>query len=275
MHPKYDSDLQEEDAALIPLPLFAGYELRRELSPSAKETLLDSLDTIDEVDRFLDVFQQDIMSLRTREKATPGTRKLETMSEEGLHCPSSGSLDLQELIDNKVFYVEGDLGGIESGDSGERKQSGLESNSNNTPIHTDTSEILRPDVYVKPLVLRDLSVKRANDDGSFTAPIPNANTAKVLGPAAPKVRPLATSKRPVFAHRWNGVGLRSVFVPPRGGIDVGRSSASTFVDYSIHQELAQYQISSDRGPPKTPPVSPKTPHFRIPEQGNSGSTVER
>ncbi len=248
MHPENDSDLQEENIELIPAPLFAGRELRRQLLPSATNTLLESLDAIDDVDQFLDSFQRHITELRTQEAATLPSGELEAVPEEGRRCPSSGSLDLQELIDNKAFYTE-------EADIGDSRF-----DSETTAVGTEPLEILRPDVYVPgPLALRNEN--RANDNGPFTAPMPNTtNTAKVLKPKVSKPRPLLISKAPI-AHGWNGNRLGSIVLPPRGGIEVGRSSASTFIDFQIHQELTRYNISSDHVPAKTPPISPKTPVF--------------
>lgn len=263
MHPENDSDLQEENVELIPAPLFAGKELGRQLLPSATNNLLESLDAIDEIDQFLDSFKQDITELRTQEEATLPSGVLEAIPGEVRRCPSSGSLDLQDLIDNKAFYIEEtDIGEGRSDDSGNKTQSDKpESSSKITAVSTEEHESLRPDVYVpRPLALRKLSGNWANNKGPFTAPMPNTNTVKVGRPEASKPRPLLIRKAPI-AHRWNGSRLSSIVLPLRGGIEVGRSSASTFIDYQIHQELTQYNISSDHVPAKTPPISPKTPVF--------------
>ncbi len=271
MRPEHESDLQEENTKLIPAPLFAGQELSRQILPSAKNTFLESLDTIDEVDKFLDSFQQEIAELRTRQELTRSSRELKTIPEEfkTIRCPSSGSLDLQELIDNKAFFVgEADIGDGSSGDCENKPQSNiLESSSEATALGIELYELLLSDVCIpKPLALRKVGVNRANNIEPFTTPMPmpNTNSTKALRPEVSKPGPLLTGNMPV-AHRWNGNRLNSIVLPPRGGIDVGRSRASTFVDYKIHQELTQYEISSDNVRLKTPPVSPKTPPFSISE----------
>ena len=213
MHPEHNSNLQKGDVSLIPQPLFASQEIKRQLSPSAKNTLLESLGTIDEVDQFLDSFQQDITKLRAQE-AVPSIEGLEVVAEEDTNYPPG-------------------------------------------------PEILHTDVYVpRPLALRDVGRKRANEERPTITPKPNTKTAQVLGPVASRPRSLVISKRPV-AHKLNSNRLSSLALQPRTGIDVGRSCASTFIDYAIHQELTQYKISSDPSPPKTPPISPKTPCTKI------------
>lgn len=242
MHPKNDPDLQEEDIELIPAPLFAGKELRRQLLPSATNTLLESLDTVDAVDQFLDYFQRDMAELRTQVAATHPSGELEAVPKEVRRHPSSGSLDLQELINNKAFYIE-------EADIGEGN-----SDSETTAVSMEPLKILRPAVHVpRPLALRDKNW--ADDNGSFTAPMPNTNTANVLKPKSPKPRPLLISKAPII-HRRNGNGLSSIAPLPWDGID-----------FQIHQELTRYNISSDHVPAKTPPISPKTPVFRPSHSG--------
>ena len=233
MPPKHNPDLQEEDIALVPQQLFAGRELKRQLSSSAQTTLLNSLDTIDEVDKLLDSFQEDMTDLRAQLEATQH-RELETIPGKGFHCPSSGSLDLQSMIDNESFLLE----------EGETASSEI------AGVSTDAPKMLRPDVHVAE---PECEVR----DRPSSAPV-YTNSAQVPKPSARKPRSLLISKRPV-GHRWNGAGLNSVALPRRDGIDTGRSRASTFVDFTIHQELATYKISSDRRPPKTLPTSPETP----------------
>lgn len=226
MHPEHDSNLEEEEFTLIPQPLPASQEIKGQLSPSEKNTLLESLDTIDEVDQFLDSFQQDIKELLVQE-TTSSSEGLETTAEEGTRYPTTNPNE-------------------------DRRQSCLSG-----------PEILLPDICVpKPLALRQFGTKQADEDGPSIAPRPNTNTAKSLGPAASGPRSLAISKRPV-SHRLMSNRLSSLALQPRTGIDIGRSRASTFIDYAIHQELTQYKISSDHVSPKTPPISPKTPRPKI------------
>ena len=237
MHPENDSDLREEEIASIPQPLFAGRKLNRQLSSSAQTTLLESLDTIDEVEKFSDWFQEDMKDLRPQAEVTQN-RELDTIPEERPRIPSSGSLDPQELIDNESFFLEGETASSET-----------------TDVSSNAPEMLRADVYVtKP--------RYEFRDRLFSAPV-YTNTAPVSKPPACKPRPLLISKKPV-GYRWNGTGLSSVALPRRDGIDMGRSSASTFIDFSIHQGLAQYKISSDKGPLKTPPISPEDPSPKEP-----------
>ena len=229
MHPENDSDLLPDEVASIPQPLFVGRELNRQLAPSAQTTLLESLHTIDEVDVFSDWFKEEMRYLNANAKVAQN-RELHTIPEERPRIPSSGSLDLQELTES--FFLEGEIAGSET-----------------TEASTDAPKILRPDAYVP-------NPRRDSSDSPCSAPV-CTTTAEVPKPSEPRPRPLLISKKPV-GHRWYGANLGSVSLPRRDGIDIGRSSASTFIDFSIHQGLTQYKISSDKGPPESQPVSPKT-----------------
>ena len=198
MHPKHDEDFQEE---LVPEPLFAGQHSKSQKSQ-------ECLDTLEEVETFLESFRQDMSELQIQE-ANHQSRELKAVPGDEATHPSPASLDLQELIDDDTLCVESSISG--------------------------------PHVP-NPLIVRKPSVKQKNHKPSITQ-LPNVQAVEASNPVIPRPNPLDPSTKSI-AHKWNG----------------RESSVSTFVDYQIHQQLAQYQISSDPVSPKTPPISPKTPH---------------
>ena len=218
----YPAHDEDPQMELVPEPLFAG-------GVSEFRTSQECLDnTMGDIDTYMDSFQHDISELQIMEEAKHPSKDIRSIAEEETASPPSRSHDLQKPINNKLAIVK-----------------------RSTPEST----------VPNPLVVRKTCVKRAEQDKSSTVPSPSTNTVQSQNPAVAQSRPQNQISR-AQAPRWSVAGLSRIDLPPRRRMDVGSSGASTVVDYQIHQQLAQYEFSSDPVSPKTPPISPKTQYFK-------------